>query len=193
MILFCSTVWELPEEILQISEHWGAAVPCKGTLQMWETPRVQADAAEGNMKQQFKGFILCYEGDIALYFGLFWFQQGPSRGAQWHGADVQCGSGASETGHSCAERWEEQLKGCAQRCQRVGTGSQVVDLIYAACSLSDPLAVPNPAISSPSPPPDTGISATSARLETRWGLTLLLPLLRPGQSSLVLYMPFLHI
>lgn len=72
------------------------------------------------------------------------FQQGPSRGPQWHGADVQCGPGASETCHSCAERREEQLEGCAQRCQRAWTGSQVValDLIYVSfpSAQCDPLA-----------------------------------------------------
>lgn len=51
-VLICSTVWELLEEILQVSEHWGAAVPCEGALQMWETPRVQADATEGKMKRK---------------------------------------------------------------------------------------------------------------------------------------------
>lgn len=50
-ILFCSTVRELPEEVFQVSEHRGAAVPCEGALQMWETPRLQADAPEGNMKK----------------------------------------------------------------------------------------------------------------------------------------------
>lgn len=57
---------------------------------------------------------------------LIRFQPGPSRGAEWHSADVQCGPGASETGHSRAERWEEQLEGCSQRCQGAWTGSQVV-------------------------------------------------------------------
>lgn len=52
IVYCCSTVRELPEEILQISEHGGAAVPRQGALQMWETPRVQADAAEGNMKEK---------------------------------------------------------------------------------------------------------------------------------------------
>lgn len=39
-LLFCSPVWELPEEILQIPEHGGAAVPRPSALQMWQTPRV---------------------------------------------------------------------------------------------------------------------------------------------------------
>lgn len=73
------------------------------------------------------------------------FKSGPSRGTQWHGADVQCGSGASEIGHTRAERREEQLEGCAQCCQRAGTGSQVVplDLIYVSSSSGrcHPLAV----------------------------------------------------
>lgn len=58
-ISFCSTVRELPEEILQISEHGGAAVPREGALQMWETPRVQADAAEGNTETK-RERLLCY-------------------------------------------------------------------------------------------------------------------------------------
>lgn len=57
-------------------------------------------------------------------------QPGPPRGAQRHGADVQRGTGAPEAGHARAERREEQPEGCAQRCQRAGTGSQVLDLIY---------------------------------------------------------------
>lgn len=42
-----SIVRELPEEILQVSEHRGAAVPGESAVQMWQAPRVQTDAAEG--------------------------------------------------------------------------------------------------------------------------------------------------
>lgn len=52
--------------------------------------------------------------------------KGPSRGAQRHGANVQRGPGASEAGHSGAERREEQPEGSTECCQRAGARSQVL-------------------------------------------------------------------
>lgn len=56
---FASIVRELPEEILQVSEHRGAAVPGESALQMRQAPRVQADAAQGTSEGADGEFFPC--------------------------------------------------------------------------------------------------------------------------------------
>lgn len=115
--------------------------------------------------------------------------KGPSRGAQRHGADVQRGPGASAAGHSGAERWEKQPEGSTECCERAGARSQVLMpwlvLLPSAPSfqLSSIEAKINELKTQPIFFSHADISATLARLETRWGLTSLLLRPRPGEDQ----------
>lgn len=64
----CLTVRELPEEVLQISEHRGAALPRTCALQMWQTARVQTDASEGKMKSEAYASFCSVGGSVTLSF-----------------------------------------------------------------------------------------------------------------------------
>lgn len=149
---------------------------------MRKAPRVQADSAEGNMEANSHLCSGMSEEDERNF--LTCSHQGPPCGSQWYGVDVQCGVGPSETGHSGAERWEEQPEGCTQCGERAWTGSQVFD--FPAFTLLEMYFFPLTFILL-----QTGISVISARLETRWGLISPSLRLRLGMTILQYCFPSL--